>query len=224
MRELMALETLSDEHRATQMADHHKAPRAYLGVANHQINTLVAEWRATRDVQERVALASALWDSDIHEARIAAAKLLVQARIRPDDDVWRLIASWVPQFDGKAIADQAMIAGQKRLVADPMRLDELQGWLDHPNMWTRRAALVGTLPWAKMNNPKTADLARRDRLLDWAGSLADDSEQAVQKAVAWWLRDLSKRDPARVRAFLCQHGAGMEQAVRREAGRLAQDL
>ena len=40
-----------------------------------------------------VALAAGLWDSDIHEARVAAAKLLTQARIRPDDAVWDVLAS-----------------------------------------------------------------------------------------------------------------------------------
>jgi hypothetical protein len=33
----------------------------------------------------RIALAQGLWASDIYEARIAAAKLFLQARIRPDD-------------------------------------------------------------------------------------------------------------------------------------------
>jgi hypothetical protein len=31
---------------------------------------------------ERVALARALWDSDVHEGRMAAARLLTQARIK----------------------------------------------------------------------------------------------------------------------------------------------
>ena len=58
----------------------------------------------------------------MHEGRVAAAKLLTQARIRPDGDVWALIASWVPQFDGWAIADHAMKAAERRLIADPARL------------------------------------------------------------------------------------------------------
>lgn len=223
MTELDALRALGDAEKAEQMAAYHKVPRAYLGVANPQIDELVAEWRAARDVGGRVALAADLWASDIHEARIAAAKLLTQARIRPDDAVWALIAGWVPDFDGWAIADHAMIAGQKRLVADPSRLDQVETWLDHPNLWTRRAALVGTLPWAKMNNPKPADLAARERVLDWAARLAEDRDPFIQKAIAWWLRDLSKRDAPRVRAFLADHGARMKPFARKEALRLVQD-
>ncbi len=223
MNELDALRALADAGKAEQMAAYHKAPRTYLGAAHPQIDDLVAEWRASRDLVERIVLAATLWDSDIHEARIAAAKLLTQARIRPDEAAWALIAGWVPQFDGWAIADHAMIAGQKRLVADPLRLDQVEAWLDHPNMWTRRAALVGTLPWAKMNNPKPADLAARERVLDWAARLADDRDPFIQKAIAWWLRDLSKRDAPRVRAFLADHGPRMKPFARKEALRLVQD-
>ena len=223
MNELDALRALAEPEKAEQMLAYHKAPRIYLGVSNPQIDELVAEWRAALDLDGRVALASELWSSDIHEARIAAAKLLVQARIRPDDAVWSLIGSWVPDFDGWAIADTTMIAGQKRLVADPGRLDEVEAWLDHPNKWTRRAALVGTLPWAKMNNPKADDLAQRERVLDWAARLTDDRDWFIQKAIAWWLRDLSKRDAPRVRAFLADHGARMKPFARKEALRLVQE-
>ena len=223
MNELDALRSLADAGKAEQMAAYHKAPRIYLGVANPRIDELVAEWRAARDVGGRVALAADLWASDIHEARIAAAKLLTQARIHPDDAVWALIAAWAPDFDGWAIADHAMIAGQKRLAADPARLDQVESWLDHPNIWTRRAALVGTLPWAKMNNPKPADLAARERVLDWAARLADERDPFIQKTIAWWLRDLSKRDAPRVRAFLANHGARMKPFARKDVARLVQD-
>ncbi|WP_347139553.1 DNA alkylation repair protein [Paracoccus sp. SSK6] len=222
MNELDALRALADPDKAEQMLAYHKAPRAYLGVSNPQIDDLVAEWRAGRDVDGRIALAAELWASDIHEARIAAAKLLTQARIRPDDAIWSLIAGWAADFDGWAIADHAMIAGQKRLVADPGRLDQVETWLDHPNTWARRAALVGTLPWAKMNNPKPDDLAQRERVLDWAARLAEDRDWFIQKAIAWWLRDLSKRDAPRVRAFLADHGARMKSFARKEAARLVQ--
>lgn len=224
MIELDALRAMPNDEKAAQMAAYHKARRIYLGVGNQHIDELVKGWRAACDIDGRVRLASDLWDSDIHEARVAAAKLLTQARIADDAQVWQLICTWVPQFDGWAIADHAMIAGQKRLVAEPRRLDEAQAWLRHENLWVRRAALVGTLPWAKMNNPKPDDLIRRERVLGWAAELVDEPEWFIQKAIAWWLRDLSKRDAPRVRAFLDAYGARMKPFARREAARLVQDL
>lgn len=224
MDELTALKALGNAEKAAQMAAYHKAPREYLGVPAAQIADLVAQWRAGLDIAGRVGLADALWQSDIHEARVAAARLLTQARMRPDAGVWELIASWLPDFDTWALADHAMIAGQKRLVADPARLDQVEGWLARPNPWQRRAALVGTLPWAKMNNPKPDDLAQRERILGWAGAMSDDRDWFIQKAIACWLRDLSKRDAPRVRTFLAEYGARMKPFARRESARLLQDL
>ena len=209
----------ADPEKAEQMAAYHKVDRQYVGVANPVLDDLGREWRAGLDVDGRVALARELWDSDIHEARVAAAKLLTQARIRPDDAVWDLICEWVPQFDAWAIADHACMAGQRRLTADPDRLEQVEGWTGSEHMWTRRAALVITLPWTKIRNPKPADIARRERILGWAASYVTDHEWFIQKAVSWWLRDLSRHDPDRVRAFLAEHGAGMRAFARKEAGR-----
>jgi len=125
----------------------------------------------------------------------------------------------VPGFDGWALADHATIAAQKRLVADPSRLATVAGWTTHPNMWTRRAALVITLPYARMNHPKPADLAIRETALGWAESYISDRDWFIQKAIAWWLRDLSKHDPARSRAFLAAHGVGLKSFARKEAAR-----
>jgi len=205
--------------RAEGSAAYHKRPRVYLGITNPDINDLTKHWRQTMDVDTRVALAADLWTTDIFEARLAAAKLLTQQRLRPDDAAWELIQSWVPQFDSWAIADHVCMAGQKRLIADPARLDTVENWTTSPHMWTRRAALVITLPWTKQNNPKPVDLAIRDRILGWAAAYVDDPDWFIQKSVAWWLRDLSKHDAPRVIAFLDQHGDGMKNFARKTASK-----
>ena len=214
------LRATADAGKAVEMARYHKADRPYLGLANPAIDAAVKDWRAALDAPTRVALADGLWRSNIHEARIAAAKLLTQARIRPDDSAaWSLITAWVPDFDAWAIADHASIAGQKRLVWQPERVQELVTWTTSDHMWTRRAALVMTLPWTKQNNPKPDEIAVREQVLGWAAGYVDDPEWFIQKAVAWWLRDLSKHDPDRVRGFLEQYGARMKPFARKEAAR-----
>ena len=216
---LLQLEALADPQKAAELAAYHKAPRRYLGVAVPQITALATQWRADLDVPQRVALADALWQTDIHEARVAAAKLLTQARIREDAAVWTLIAAWVPTFDAWAIADHACDAGGRRLLADPSRLDEVEAWTRAENLWTRRAALVITLPWTKQNFPKPEDLAIRDRVLGWCADMADDRDWFIQKAVAWWLRDLSKHDSARTKTFLETHGSRLKPFARKEAAK-----
>ncbi len=216
---LAELQALGDAQKAAEMAAYHKAERPYLGIANPVIYDCVARWRAEATIEERTALAAGLWESNVHEARVAAAKLLVQARIRPDEPVWRLIASWVPTFDAWAIADHACGAGSRRLVADPSRLDEVEGWTTSEHMWTKRAALVMTLPWTKQKHPKPEETAARERILGWAAGYVSDPDWFIQKSVSWWLRELGKRDPDRVRAFLAEHGAAMKPFARKDASR-----
>ena len=213
------LQALGNADKANEMARYHKVDRSYLGVANPVLDELARGWRRELDVSQRVALARDLWKSDIHEARVAAAKLLTQARIRPDTEVWDLICNWVPEFDAWAIADHACMAGYRRVMADPRRLDEVETWTRSNHMWTRRAALVITLPYARLSNPKPEDDAARDRILEWAAGYVPDREWFIQKAIGWWLRDLSKHDAERTRAFLATHGADMKAFARREAGK-----
>ncbi|MCA8867520.1 MAG: DNA alkylation repair protein [Rhodobacteraceae bacterium] len=205
--------------RAEGAAAYHKVPRVYLGIPNPAINDLTRNWRQSLSLPERVSLADALWQTNIFEARLAAAKLLTQARIRHDQLAWDLIRSWTPDFDSWAIADHAAMAGQRRLAAHPERLDEIEGWTRSPHMWTRRAALVITLGWTKQRHPDAADLRRRERILGWAAAYVSDRDWFIQKSVAWWLRDLSKRDPARVAQFLQDYGLQMKPFARKIAGK-----
>ncbi len=214
-----ALEALIEPGRAEGMAKYHKQSRPVLGIANPALNDLTKTWRQTLSVEQRVALASDLWQTNIFEARLAASKVLTQARLRPDDEAWLLIANWVPDFDSWAIADHACMAGQKRLVATPSRLDLVETWTTSEHMWTRRAALVITLPWTKQNFPKPAELEARDRILGWAAGYVKDHTWFIQKAIGWWLRDLSKHDPERVTAFLERHSSEMKPFAVKEAAR-----
>lgn len=215
---LSALNAIADESKAPELLAYHKVERPYLGLSVPQIDELTKEWRSNCSLDERLALASDLWSTNIHEARIAAAKLLVQARIRPDDlAAWDLIKSWVPDFDAWAIADHVAIAGQKRLMADPARLDEIEPWTVSPHMWSRRAVLVMTLPWTKITHPKPDEIAQRERILGWAAGYVDDRDWFIQKSIGWWLRDLSKRDPERVKSFIDEYGPRMKAFARKEA-------
>lgn len=214
-----AITAHADPARAAGAKAYHKADRLYLGVPNPVLNDLSKSWRQTLDVPARVALAEGLWATNIFEARLAAAKLLTQARIKPDDAAWALIVSWVPDFDSWAIADHACMAGQKRLVADPTRLDEVESWVTSEHMWARRATLVITLPWTKQNFPKPDEVIARERILGWAASFVPDRTWFMQKAVAWWVRDLSKHDVPRAQAFLDAHAKDLKPFAAKEAAK-----
>ncbi len=218
---LATLRAHADPARAEGMAAYHKAAREYLGLSNATTGNLATEWRRSApDQAALVALAQGLWDSDVFEARIAAGKLFLQARIRPDDTLaWDWIAATVAQFDSWAIADAVAQGGQKRLVQDPSRLDTLEAWSQSDHLWTRRAAFVFTLPFTKSRHPSAIEADARARVLHWADTLAEDPEWFIQKAFAWWLRDLSRHDPATVASWLATHGTRLKPFAAREAAR-----
>lgn len=215
---LEALRAAGNAETASQQAAYHKTDRPFFGVTVPVIDEMARAWRQVLTLDARLELAAGLWDSNVHEGRIAAAKLLTQARIRPDDSgAWALIAGWAIGFDSWALADHACAAGARRLVADPTRVEAVAKWTAHDNMWTRRAALVITLPWARLNHPSATDLAIRERALGWAAEYVPDRDWFIQKAIATWLRELSKHDSTRTVAFLDAHGTAMKPFAAREA-------
>lgn len=217
---IAALRAHADPARATDMAAYHKQTREVLGLSNALTGRLAEDWRKALDQPGLVTLAQGLWASDIFEARIAAGKVFLQARIRPDDRAaWECITGFVPDFDSWAIADAVAQSGAKRVMQDPDRLDRLAEWTISPHLWTRRAALVFALPFTKARHPNPTEALARTRILGWCETLAPDHDWFIQKAIGWWLRELSKRAPDTVAEWLAAHGANMKAFASREAAR-----
>lgn len=85
------------------------------------------------------------------------------------------------------------------LVAHPALAARVAGWARHPNMWVRRASIVGLIP-----------LVRQGLALDLAYTAARalhaDEEDLIQKAVGWTLREAGKADQARLERYLRKNG------------------
>lgn len=209
---LADLKHRADPAKAPFFKQYHKVDRVYLGAATPQMDAVAKNMVRAAGPERALELAGELWASDIFEARITAGKVMWQAQVKLYDRMWALIGHWKEDFDSWAIADCVAKGAARCLKHDPARLDEVEGWTCHKNMWVRRAALVFTLDWAKKGRDP-------DRMLAWAATYVDDKDWFIQKAIAWWLRELSKHNPARVRAFLSAHGNDMAAFARREAGK-----
>ncbi len=111
------------------------------------------------------------------------------------------------------------MAAHKRLFTIPNRYLELEPWTHSDHLWTKRGALVYTLPFARLNAPDEEEQQAIETILSWAAEYTHDPEWFIQKAVGWWLRDLSKKHPMRTEQFLDNHGANMKAFARREASK-----
>lgn len=217
---LSDLTALTNPQKAAEMAAYHKIDRPYLGVPNPVLHAMARTARKQLSTEQLIENATTLWASDIHEARVLAASLLTAARFRPDDaEVWETLQGFVADFDAWAISDHVSGAIAKRLTAQPARLDTVEGWMDAKSLWTRRAALVCTLPWARLKDPSADEIQARMRILGWAVRMLADKDWFAHKCVAWWLRELSRKDPGLANDFLHAHGTKMKAFARKEAAK-----
>ncbi|HEY1848658.1 MAG TPA: DNA alkylation repair protein [Opitutaceae bacterium] len=91
--------------------------------------------------------------------------------------------------------------------------NRIHRWARSPDRWRRRAALVSTVA---LNSAADAGLVDARRTLAVCRRLAGDRDPLVVKALSWALRQLAKRDPGAVRAYLAADGDLLAAQVRRE--------
>jgi 3-methyladenine DNA glycosylase AlkD len=209
-RLLHALRALGDPARAAQEKRYQKSRWEHWGVALPNMDVAIRESLGDLSQDEALDLCRSLWREPVWDLRIVAGRILARKSMAPDAGVWGFVTGRLVDLDGWAVADNLAPVASRCLIEDPDRLDAVEAWIESPHLWTRRAALVFTLPWAKEKRDP-------ERMLGWAALLADDRQWFIQKAIGWWLRELSKRDPKRVRRFLTDRGGKLTGVARREA-------
>lgn len=91
----------------------------------------------------------------------------------------------------------------------------IQRWARSKDVWQRRTALVCTVA---LNNQARGGQGDAARTLAVCELSVADREDMVVKALSWALRELAKRDPQAVRAFVQKHETKLAARVRREVG------
>ena len=92
--------------------------------------------------------------------------------------------------------------------------DELiHRWARSDDRWWRRAAVVCTVA---LNNKARGGSGDTPRTLEVCRILVSDRDDMVVKAMSWSLRELSRRDPQSVRAFLLENKGMLAPRVVRE--------
>jgi len=208
-RLLTRLREFGSPERAAWDKNYLKSSWQHWGVTAPQLDQAIREI-VGRPSNEILPLSVLLWRKPILDLKFAATRILAGKSVAPSAEIWQFVLDRMPELDGWAIADSMASVGSRCLTADPRRLDTVEDWVESPHLWTRRASLVFTLPWTKGGHSP-------ERMLGWAAKLSTDPEWFIQKAIGWWLRQLSKRDSVRVRQFLADHGGPLKSLARREA-------
>ncbi|HXZ05991.1 MAG TPA: DNA alkylation repair protein [Ktedonobacteraceae bacterium] len=89
----------------------------------------------------------------------------------------------------------------------------IHSWAQSEDRWWRRAAVVCTVA---LNNKARGGSGDTTRTLDVCRLLVSDRNDMVVKAMSWSLRELSRRDPDAVRAFLQEYKGMLAPRVVRE--------
>lgn len=209
MRELHGL---GDAKRAIADQRYHKSSREHWGVSVPLCDKLTRTLCKGIADEELLSLAKDLWETNLFDPMVCAAKILSFPRLQPSQELWETIRNFLKKVDGWSLEDHLAHAAWKCILADKSLQDELEEWTKHSNFWMRRAALVYTLPFAKAgHNP--------ERMLKWASLYAPDPEWFIQKAIGWWLRVLGEHNPDTVAVFLNAHWEKLKGVARKEATR-----
>jgi len=168
-----------------------------------------AEWT----IDDAVVFADTLIVDRYLEAKGVGIELLARHR---RDFTPRLLTTWKRWLAGGHAANWATtdaICGSligPVLVAYPGLAPKMREWAGHRGLWVRRASAVSLIPSLRKG-------AALDLGYQIASALSDDSEDLIQKAVGWMLREAGKADPARLDRYLRQRGPAIPRTTLRYA-------
>jgi 3-methyladenine DNA glycosylase AlkD len=148
---------------------------------------------------QRLALVEELWRRPVYELRRAAVHVLERSAEELDTAHLDLVQQLLGQARTWALVDPLAIAiTGSVLTRQPAARSVMDRWIADDDFWIRRAALLAQLgPLRKQPDPETFDAfaAYADRVLD-------EREFFIRKAIGWVLREVGRRNPTLVVAWL----------------------
>jgi 3-methyladenine DNA glycosylase AlkD len=213
-----ALRRLSRPHRSFDAARYFRGDHnlRFYNVGTPAMRALAREihasTRAEWDVDDAMRFADALMRDPYLETKSIGIEVV--ARYRRSFEP-RLLARWkrwlAADLSGNwATTDAICGALIGPLLADhPQLIPSMRTWARDPNMWVRAAA-VGLIPSFRRG-------LALDAAYDVAEMLHPDTEDLIQKAVGWMLREAGKQDLARLERYLRANGRSIPRTTIRYA-------
>lgn len=151
-----------------------------------------------------------LWELPEREYTYAALDLAQKYRKRlPDLSFIRELIekrSWWDSVDPLA----SNILGYW-ILQKPSLLQQMDAWIEDPNFWIRRSALICQL--------KAKEQTDAERLFSYCKKTAHESEFFIRKAIGWALREYSKTAPEKVARFINENRASLSPLSIREGSK-----
>lgn len=180
------------------------ADEVFLGVRVPALRLLVKRYRHLN-----LATIAEILPSPLHEQRLLALLLLVQAFERGEEDaVYELYLArtqWINNWDLVDVSAHKIVGAY--LLGRPR--EKLYELAQSASLWERRIAIVST--WWFIRHVDLDDTFRLAEIL-----LAD-KEDLMHKAVGWMLREAGKKSPERLIGFLDQYASCMPRVMLRYA-------
>ena len=206
----------ADTNKAAPMAAYMRTAMPFYGVASPRRREVAKEMRArfepTSNEEYRQQVLT-LWSLPHREEKYLALDLAVDNRkfITLDNlDLYeRLIreGQWWDLVDEVAARLVGKVWLERRQQVTPV----MSGWIDDPDLWIRRTALIGQLGHKQQTDASL--------LFDFCSRRAHETDFFIRKAIGWALRQYAKTDPDAVRGFLTAHGEKLSGLSRREAAK-----
>ncbi len=212
-----ALRAQAVPERAAFTAGYHPTADRILGVPTPQ-------WRAERkrlsaelrgwSGEDVLAFAHRCVQTGLFEGRAIGIELVAKhrmARALLDREVLEQLGTGLDNWAsvdqlGSQLAGPAWVRGQ---LSD----DAVHAWVDDPDRWWRRLALVCAMALNKKSCGGTGDTPRTRAVCE---RLVADPDDMVVKGLSWALREWGTFDRAAVEAFLVAHDPVLAARVKRE--------
>ncbi len=174
-----------------------------IGVRAPALAAIARAWQqGHRDTpcEELLGLIESLWSGPSQEERAMALVLLKRFRRCLLGLEWGHFERWRLGVENWGLGDLLATEVLGRwLLADPeARLTHLEALIGDPDVWSRRLALVATVP---LNRARTGR-ARPDLTFALVERVKAEREPMIRKAISWALRELAKAEPERVASYI----------------------
>ena len=209
-----SLAARADAERAAAMAAYMKTDMPFYGVQRAGLREILRELKTRFPLAssaDRVVAIEALWARPHREEKYLAIDLVTKPAswltLGEVPLLRRLIVegAWWDFVDQLAAHGVGEVLSRSR----PAMSAELDRWIDDPDMWIRRSALIAQL--------RHKDRTDEERLFRYALARAHEKGFFIRKAIGWALREYAKTAPDSVREFVLANREAWSGLTFREA-------